>query len=129
VAAKLSGALLDTSVLIAGAAGAGLPVSAAISTISLGELVAGVRLARGDNARRVRQDHLDAVRGAFSPLPVDDFVAEAYGELLAHAGAQGRSEKATDLLITATAAATGRVLHTLDERQASLARSAGLSVA
>ena len=125
----MSGALLDTSVLIAGGGGGDLPVSAAISTISLGELVAGVRLARSEQARQVRQDHLDAVRGAFSPLPVDDPVAECYGELLAHARAQGRSEKATDLLIAATAAATGRVLYTLDERQASLARSAGLAVA
>ena len=126
----MSGALLDTSVLIAGAADHGnLPVSAAISVVSIGELVAGVALARTDAVRSRRAAHLEAVRGAYAPLPVDDPVAERYGHLLAFARGQGRSEKATDLLIAATAAATGRTLYTRDERQASLARAAGLSVA
>jgi hypothetical protein len=36
--------------------------------------------------------------------------------------------EATDLLIIATAAATGRILHTLDTRQAALAQAAGIHV-
>ncbi|MBA3306972.1 MAG: hypothetical protein H0U25_13770 [Thermoleophilaceae bacterium] len=40
-----------------------------------------------------------------------------------------RITKATDLLILATAAANGRVLWTLDERQAALAREVGVAVA
>lgn len=125
----MSGALIDTSVLIAARDETDLPPSAAISIITLGELIAGVRLARSAAVRRRRQEQLDATLVAFSPLPVDDAVAQRYGDLLAHARSTGRTDKATDLLIAATAAATGRVLHTLDERQASLARSAGLSVA
>lgn len=124
-----TGALLDTSVLIAGAKQHEMPVSVAISVISIGELVAGVGLARDAAARRLRQDRLDALRAAFLPLPVDIAVAVTFGELLALARNMGRSEKASDLLIVATASATGRTLHTLDERQASFARATGLEVA
>jgi predicted nuclease of predicted toxin-antitoxin system len=41
---------------------------------------------------------------------------------------EGRTTKATDLLILATAAATGRELHTLDHAQAALAAALGLAV-
>ncbi len=47
---------------------------------------------------------------------------------LAHARAAGRTVKATDLAIIATASATGRTLHTLDRAQAGLARALGLAV-
>ena len=125
----MSGALLDTSVVIARGDAIELSPSSAISTITIGELVAGVRLASDERVRRLREDRLRALRAAFSPLPVDESVAEHYGDLLAHARSTGRIEKAPELLIAATAAATGRVLHTLDDRQASLARSAGIDVA
>ena len=65
---------------------------------------------------------------AFAPLLVDESVAEHYGEALAHARAVGRNVKASDLLIIATASATGRTLHTLDRAQASLARPLGVTV-
>jgi len=129
MAIRVSGALVDTSLLVAAHAGAELPPAAAISVITVGELVAGLRLARTDAIRRRRQTQVDATRTAYAPLPVDADVAERYGELLAHARSTKRSEKATDLLIAATAAATGRTLHTLDQRQAALARSAGIDVA
>jgi predicted nucleic acid-binding protein len=120
--------LLDTSVLISFAADAGatLPASAAISVITFGELRAGVIRARDDAARAARQAHLTAVRAAFAPLLVDESVAEHYGD--AHAHAAGRIVKATDLLIIATASATGRTLHTLDRAQAGLARALRLAV-
>jgi len=71
------GALLDTSVLIA-AAGAGvLPDAAAISVVSIGELRAGVLLARTDAERRARERRLAAVRAAFLPVPVDEAAAVA----------------------------------------------------
>jgi len=126
----LTGALLDTSVVIGGvsASAAGLPESAAISVITLGELRAGVRLARDASARAARQRRLNAIRDAFEPLPVDELVAEHYGEVLALARSAGRASKATDLLIIATAAATGRALHTLDDGQALLARRARVVV-
>jgi len=53
---------------------------------------------------------------------------DVLGETLAVARAEGRTAKATDLLIIATAVAHGRRLHTRDERQAGLARAAGITV-
>lgn len=124
----VSGALLDTSVLIAGPKElGGLPPTAAISVVSVGELHAGVLLAH-DATRVARRARLDAIRAAYAALPVDGAVAEHYGGILALARSQGRTAKATDLLIIATAAAGDRALHTRDERQASLARLAGVSV-
>ena len=124
------GSLLDTSVLVAGPdAGASLPATAAISVVSVGELHAGVRLARDEHTRKARVARLEAVRRAFAALPVDEHVAEWYGEVLAVARRQGRTAKATDILIVATAAAHGRELVTLDRGQASLATAAGIAVA
>lgn len=127
----MSQALLDTSVLIAHDEQAliDLPVTAAISVITIGELRAGVLLARGRSVGRARQQRLDAVRSAFAPLPVDETVAERYGDVLLVARKQRRTVKATDVLIIATAAATGRELYTLDVAQARLAAAARVSVA
>lgn len=69
-----------------------------------------------------------SIRTAFDPLPVDEPVADRYGEVLAIARAGGRTTRATDLLIIATAAATGRTLWTRDKRQASLGREFGIAV-
>ncbi len=127
----LSEALLDTSVVIDGYAPLqidDLPESMAISVITLGELRAGVRLADDPSARAARQKRLVAVRDAFEPIPVDETVAEHYGDVLATARSAGSTTKATDLLIIATAAATGRTLYTLDMRQAALAKAAGIAV-
>ena len=126
----MSGSLLDTSVLIApDATSLGkLPPAAAISIISIGELHAGVLLAKDSRIREARRIRLNSARSAFSPLLVDEPVAESYGEILAIARSQGRTEKATDLLIVATAVATGRTLHTRDLRQAQLAQAVGAPV-
>lgn len=124
----MSGALADTSVVIQDGAST-VPGTTAISVITLGELRAGVRLARDPLVRAERQARLAAIRDAFLPLPVDEAVAEQYGDVLAGARSAGRSTKATDLLIVATAAATGRVLWTLDERQAKLAGAVRVAVA
>jgi predicted nucleic acid-binding protein len=125
----VTAALLDTSVLIATGAPSKLPSSSAISVVTLGELHAGVHLARTDEARRLRQGRLDAVRRAFVPIPVDELVAERYGEVLALARREGRTVKATDVLIVATALSTFRALVTLDTAQANLARAAGAVLA
>jgi hypothetical protein len=129
MARPLTRLLLDTSVVIAGS-----PVlvvepedTAAISVITIGELRAGVRLAVDAEAQAVRQARLAAVRQMFEPIPVDESVAEQYGEILAAARAKRRTTKATDLLIIATAAATGRTLLTLDDTQRRLARAVGVS--
>jgi len=86
-----------------------------------------VRLAADPNTHAIRQARLAAVRETFEPLPVNEPVAEQYGEILAAARAQKRTSKGTDL-ITATAAASGRALLTLDDAQARLARLAGVPV-
>lgn len=126
----MSGSLLDTSVLIASdeTGALELPETSAISVISLGELHAGVQLAREAAVRESRRRRLSAVRAAFSPLPVDEPVAERYGEVLAIARSEGRVAKATALLIVATALATERRLHTLDVAQERLATAAGAAV-
>jgi predicted nucleic acid-binding protein len=126
----LSAALLDTSVVIGGPEQLrrALPETVAISVITLGELRAGVRLAGAPSVQAARQARFLAVRDAFDPIPVDELVAEHYGEVLATARSAGRMTKATDLLIVATAAATGRGLHTRDTRQAARAQTAGVAV-
>jgi len=130
VAGHVTGTLLDTSVLIANELPLDdLPVSAAISVVTLGELHAGVHLARTDEARRRRQGRLDAIRRAFVPIPVDEPVAERYGAVLALARKEGRAAKATDVLIVATAASTSRSLATLDDAQARLAQAVGVPLA
>lgn len=125
----MSGALLDTSVVIAGESALDLPAATAISVVTLGELRAGVLLATDPPVRAARQARLAAVRGAYEPLPIDESVAEHYGEVLAGARTARRITTATDLLIIATAAATGRVLYTLDERQERLAADLGVATA
>jgi predicted nucleic acid-binding protein len=125
----VSGALLDTSVVIAGESALDLPAATAISVVTLGELRAGVLLATDPPVRAARQARLAAVRGAYEPLPIDESVAEHYGEVLAGARTARRITTATDLLIIATAAATGRVLYTLDERQERLAADLGVATA
>lgn len=105
-----------------------LPLSAAISVISVGELRAGVHLAGSDEVRALRVGRLEAVRSAFLALPVDARVADEYGRILALARRERRAVKATDLLIIATAAADRRGLHTRDLAQGALAGAAGVEV-
>lgn len=127
----MTGALLDTSIVIAfdPHGTMSLPDVAAVSVVTLGELRAGVIRAPAANVRAARQARLAAVRNTFVPLVVDEPIADHYGELLARARSSGRATKATDLLIVATAIATGRTLHTLDRKQGELARHAGAAVA
>ncbi|HEX7299933.1 MAG TPA: PIN domain-containing protein [Solirubrobacteraceae bacterium] len=117
-------ALLDTSLVIASdeRGELDLPETAAISVITLGELRAGVLRARDAQVRAARARRLRSVRAAFAALPLDEEIAERYGEVLAAARDLGRTVKATDLIVIATAATTGRVLYTLDNAQAGLAR-------
>jgi predicted nucleic acid-binding protein len=124
----LGGALLDTSVVIASGGDIDLPETAAISVITVGELRAGVLLARTEDSRRIREARFRAVQEAFEPLPVSAEVALAFGDALGWTRSEGRSERATDLLIVATAKATDRALYTLDRAQASVATGMGVRV-
>lgn len=94
--------------------------------ITLGELRAGVSIARDGPTADARRRRLAAVRAAFVALVVDEAVAERYGDVLAVARSRGRAAKATDLLIIATAAAAERTLYTLDAAQSRLALAAGV---
>jgi predicted nucleic acid-binding protein len=119
--------LLDTSAVITGELALAPEDRAAVSVVTIGELRAGVLLASDPPTRTARQARFSAIRDAFEPIPVDEVVAERYGDVLAAARSSGRITTATDLLIVATAAATGRSLCTLDQSQASLAELCGVA--
>jgi len=108
----------DTSVLIAppDAGGDDDDEPIVISAISVGELHAGVELARDAATRSARLARLTAIVAAVPVLPVDLAVAARYGELR-RASARAPSN---DLWIAATALAHGLGLVTRDERLASL---------
>ncbi len=120
--------LLDTSAVIAEKLVLGPEDMAAISVVTIGELRAGVLLASDPSIRTARQARFSAIRNAFEPIPVDEDVAERYGDVLAAARTARRITTATDLLIVATAAASGRSLCTLDKSQAGLAERCGVAV-
>lgn len=105
--------LLDTSVLIAQDVDP-LPGLLAVSAISVAELHFGVLVARTPDARALRLARLSRVQRRFAPLPVDEAVAESYGQIAAHVAAAGRQPRARtmDLLIAATAHVHGAVLYT-----------------
>lgn len=105
--------LLDTSILVADDVSA-LPGQLAISVVSIAELTFGVLVAKDDAARAARLARLGRLQRRFSPLPVDEAVADSYGQLAARVVASGRKARARslDLLIAATAHAHGAVLYT-----------------
>jgi predicted nucleic acid-binding protein len=110
------GNLIDTSVLV-GARDAGkLTDGWAVSVVTVGELEAGVLLARDDTVRARRVALLAAVLAEAPALPIDRHTAARYGELRAKAGRQSSN----DLWIAATALAHDFTLITADERQAAL---------
>ncbi|MGL5862229.1 MAG: PIN domain-containing protein, partial [Phycicoccus sp.] len=82
-----------------------IPGHLAISVVSMAELQFGVLVARDDGVRAHRLRRLARLRRTFDPLPVDDAVADCYGELAARVVRRGRQPRARqfDLLIAATA--------------------------
>ena len=111
----MSRGILDTSVLVADDVE---PIEGelAISVASLCELHYGVLVARDDTARAARLRRLSALQRRFDPLPVDEAVADSYGQLAAHVARAGRQPRARvmDLLVAATAHAHGARLYTRD---------------
>jgi predicted nucleic acid-binding protein len=104
--------VLDTSVLIATDV-TPIPGELAISVISIAELHLGVLVAAED-ARAARLSRLSAIQRRFDPLPVDDAVADSYGQLAARVAQIGRRPRARvmDLLIAATAHAHNATIYT-----------------
>ncbi len=108
-------ALADTSVVIAPPPDADdEPV--VVSAISIGELHAGVELARDDATRSMRLARLSAVVANVPILPVDGPVSARYGALRR----ASRRAPSNDLWIAATALAHDLTLVTRDERLAAL---------
>jgi len=105
--------ILDTSVLIATDI-TPIPGELAISVISLAELHFGVLAAKSEEARALRLNRLTAIQRRFDPLPVDEAVADSYGQLAARVVKVGRQPRARvmDLLIAATAHAHGAAVYT-----------------
>ncbi len=108
--------LLDTSVLITPPADGGDDEPIAMSAISVGELHAGVELARDDATRSARLARLTGLVASVPVLGVDGAVAARYGELRR---ASGRAPS-NDLWIAATALAHDLTLLTRDERLAAI---------
>jgi hypothetical protein len=109
--------LLDTSVLIdlEGLDPESLPLTSAVSTVTLAELAAGPLATTDLDERARRQDRLQRVEAETEALPVDAAVARAYGRVyaaVAAAGRKARGRRAFDLLIAATALASDLPLYT-----------------
>jgi len=116
-AARPPRGLLDTSVVIDldRLDPSQLPAEVAISAVTMAELAAGPHAASDADERGRRQDRLQRAEAAFDPLPFDTDAARAYGRVYADvtsAGRKARGARAVDLLIAATACATGLPLYT-----------------
>jgi predicted nucleic acid-binding protein len=92
-----------------------LPVTVAVSALTMAELAAGPHATNDWDERARRQDRLQRAEAAFDPLPFDGAAARAYGRVIASvvaAGRKARGARAVDLLIAATAVAMGLPLYT-----------------
>jgi tRNA(fMet)-specific endonuclease VapC len=85
----------------------------AIAAITVAELLIGVELAAEDHRQR-RQDLVDDLLSAMPIEPYGHGTARAHARLLAHVKQVGKPRGAHDLIIAATAAATGRSVLTSD---------------
>jgi predicted nucleic acid-binding protein len=104
---------LDTSVVIASDVPP-LVGDLAISAVTLAELHFGVLVTREQAVRAERLRRLGIVQRKFDSLPVDETVADSYGQLAAAVASAGRQPRARamDLLIAATAHAYSARLYT-----------------
>lgn len=108
-------ALIDTSVLISGLAPE-ITEPWSVSTVTIGELEAGVLLAADEATRARRLRLLAAVLAEAPVIDVDRAVSARYGELRAASGRRPTN----DLWIASTALAHDLTLITSDTRQAAL---------
>ena len=87
----------------------------AIAAITLAELTVGAQLAAARQRPR-RQSYLDEIAASIPILPYDEPVALQHASLLLAVRRAGRPRGAHDLIIAATAAATGRTVVSADRR-------------
>jgi len=109
--------LLDTSVIISleDVDAAALPVTIAVSAISMAELAAGTHATNDDRERALRQDRLQRAEAPFDPLPFDGEAARAYGRVFSAVTATGRKARGVrtvDLLVAGAALSAGLPLYT-----------------
>jgi tRNA(fMet)-specific endonuclease VapC len=109
--------MLDTStVILLGdiADPTSLPDESVISAVTLAELSVGPHVARTDDERSARQQHLQQAEADFEVLPFDADCARAFGGVAAALRASGRKQaaRAYDALIAASAIAHGVALYT-----------------
>ena len=90
-----------------------LPDESVISAITLAELSVGPHVARDDEERGARQQHLQQAEVDFEVLPFDADCARAFGGVAAALRASGRkpAARAYDALIAASAIAHGVPLY------------------
>lgn len=87
----------------------------AIAAITLAELTVGVELAAAQQRSR-RRSYVDDIAASIPILPYDESVALRHASLLVAVRRAGRPRGAHDLIIAATAAATGRTVASADRR-------------
>lgn len=119
------GVLLDTSVLVeiergtldpgTALAGEDGPFEIAVAAISIAELLLGACLAAGVRAER-RQAFAEHMIESYPVVQYDVATARHHAELLAHCRRTGTMRGDHDLIIAATARATGRTVVTLDRK-------------
>ncbi len=112
--------LLDTTFLIDAERGDGQlddviddDDDVAIAAITVAELTVGVRLATARH-RASRQAYVDEIVETITILPYDEVVAVRHADLLVAVRRAGRPRGAHDLIIAATASATGRTVVSAD---------------
>lgn len=87
--------------------------NAAVAAISVAELLVGLARTPG-NLQQRRQGRLEALLSTLPVEPYDLATARAHANLIVEATRMGRSRGSFDLIIAATAVATGRTLLTTD---------------
>ncbi|TMI87568.1 MAG: type II toxin-antitoxin system VapC family toxin [Bacillati bacterium ANGP1] len=110
--------LLDTSVFIASERArplGPLPLTAAISVVTLAELHLGVLMADDPTVRAQRLRTLSSVDALLEPLPIDAAVARAFAEIVSEARRQGKRPKIMDTWIAATAVVHDLPVYTQDD--------------
>lgn len=117
----MSSLLLDTTFLIDTERGnridraIGDDDDIAIASVTLAELLLGVRLASGKKKASRRTFVAELIRSV-PIIPYDARVAVEHADLMAAVRRQGRPRGAHDLMIAATARASGRSVVTADRR-------------
>lgn len=95
-----------------------LPDEPVITTITLAELSVGPLVAASDEARAIRQAHLQQAEADFDPLPFDSAAARAFGRVAASLRNAGKKPlaRAYDAMIAAIAISRGLPVYTCNPR-------------